>query len=54
MTPLFTPFNYDKGEKNELCPLRYAEKLAAQMTGVKGGVKVSPVKGAALRRPIRV
>ena len=48
MTSPFTPFNCNQGEKNELCPLRYAEKLAAQMTGVKGGVKLSPVKGASL------
>jgi len=45
MTSPFTPLNCKQGEKNELCPMRYAEKLAAQITGIKGGVKVSPVKG---------
>jgi hypothetical protein len=34
-----------QGDKNELCPLRYAEKLALQMTGVKNGVILFPVKG---------
>ncbi|KAF9535016.1 alpha/beta-hydrolase [Crepidotus variabilis] len=34
-----------QGEKNELCPAKYAEKLASQLTGVKGGVSYYTVKG---------
>ncbi|KAF8974713.1 alpha/beta-hydrolase [Flammula alnicola] len=34
-----------QGEKNELCPMKYADKLASQLTGVKDGAVLYDVKG---------
>ncbi|CAA7259482.1 unnamed protein product [Cyclocybe aegerita] len=34
-----------QGEKNELCPLKYAEKLVSQLTGVKDGAILYTVRG---------
>ncbi|KAF9481994.1 alpha/beta-hydrolase [Pholiota conissans] len=37
-----------QGEKNELCPMKYADKLVSALTGVEGGPVLYDVKGATM------
>jgi hypothetical protein len=34
-----------KGERNEICPKTYAEKLASQLSNAEGGAVIYTVKG---------
>jgi hypothetical protein len=35
-----------KGERNESCPKKYAERLASQLLNAEGGVVIYTVKGS--------
>jgi hypothetical protein len=45
MTTLISFGSIFKGERNEACPKKYAEKLASQLSNAEGGAVIYTVKG---------